>query len=261
VGNYEGYPTYRINTPRSEYFYDYSSGGFASLKDKDGNDWVSYHSNKEPEEGFKGRYRGIPNIAPPEFHPGTPQGKKKSKILSKGPLKISLLSETTDQQWKMRWDIYPEYATMTLLEKGEAAYWILYEGTPGGKFTLNDYWVQSNGKREILEPYTLKNQWTGHLPSPKWVYFGDADLERVLFLVHHEDYEHEDVFWHSGEGGMTVFGFGRGPTREKWQQLTKVPAHLTLGFSEKNDFVSVTRLINSAYSPLKIWLGNIVKIK
>ena len=108
--------------------------------------------------------------------------------------------------WKTRWDIYPEYATMTLLKKGPEPYWILYEGTPGGEFNENDYWVRSDGTREIMKPYHLsKNQWTGHLPSPKWVYFGDYQLERVLYYIHHEDYPYEDVLWHAGEGGMTVF--------------------------------------------------------
>jgi len=257
---YEGQPTYRIKTPTSEYFYHETSGGFASLKDKDGNDWISYHSD-ESIDGFKGRYRGIPNIAPPEFHPGEPIGKKPAVVISQGPLKVSIICGTEDGQWQSRWDIYPNYATMSLLKKGDAPYWILYEGTPGGEFNEEDFWVQSDGQKRIMKPYRLKTQWSGKLPSPKWVYFGDRKISRVMFYAHHEDYDYEDVFWHSGEGGMTVFGFGRGPDQSQWQQLTKAPAHVTIGFSETGDFNTVSRLINSSYKSLKISIGNVKTVK
>ncbi|HCU17683.1 MAG TPA: hypothetical protein DF818_00130 [Bacteroidales bacterium] len=106
-----------------------------------------------------------------------------------------------------------------------------------------------------------RRHWTGHLSSPKWVYFGDRESDRVLYYIHHEDYTDEDVLWHSGEGGMTVFGFGRGPTQENWQQLTNVPAHLTLGFAEKNDFQYVSKMINNAYRSLKVNIGEITKVE
>src|SRR5690606_33517619 len=142
---------------------------------------------------------------------------------------------------------------------GEDPYWILYEGTPGGEFNLEDYWVWSNGKREILKDHTQRNQWSGHLPSPKWVYFGDKDLERVLYYIHHEDYPHEDIFWHSGEGNMTVFGFGRGPSQAHWQQLSKAPASLTLGFAEENEFRKVSERINNAYKSLRVSVGEVIR--
>jgi hypothetical protein len=261
IGVYEGYEAYKINSPKAEYYYHISSGGFASIIDNEGRDWISYHPNVEPESGFKGRFRGIPNIAPPEFHPGMPEPKKSSKIIAEGPLKISFTTETEDKQWKAKWDIFPDYATMTLLQKGPEPYWILYEGTPGGEFNEEDYWVHSDGTREAMKPYLHKTQWTGHLPSPKWVYFGDHQLDRVLYYIHHEDYPYEDVLWHTGKEGMTVFGFGRGPTQENWQQLSNVPAHLTLGFAEKNDFTHVSEIINSAYKSLKISVGLVKEVE
>lgn len=257
AGVYEGFDAYKIKTPAAEYYYHAGSGGFASIKDKDGKDWVSYHPNAEPESGMKGRYRGIPNVAPPELHPGSPEPKKSTKVIAEGPVRITLMTETEDKQWQSKWDIYPNYATMTLLKKGPEPYWILYEGTPGGEFNEEDYWVRSDGTREVMKPYLLKSQWTGHLPSPKWVYFGDHQTDRVLYYIHHEDYPYEDVFWHSGEGGMTVFGFGRGPSQDNWQQLTKAPAYLTLGFAEKNDFNYVNERINASYKALKISVGKI----
>ncbi len=156
VGEYEGATAYKINTPTAQYYYHINCGGFASIIDREGNDWVSYHPNKEPESGFKGRYRGIPNIAPPNLHPGSTEPVKSSKIIAEGPLKISILTETEDKQWRAKWDIYPDYATMTLLQKGPEPYWILYEGTPGGEFNVEDYWVRSDGTREVMKPYFQK---------------------------------------------------------------------------------------------------------
>jgi len=256
IGVYEGYPSYKITTPSADYYYHITCAGFASLVDRDGNDWISYHPNEEPDPGSQGRYRGIPNVAPIGYHPGTERDKKPSEIIASGPVRVSLLSVSDDEQWQVRYDIYSDYTTMTLLEKEEGVpYWILYEGTPGGTFESDDYWVRSDGTREQMKPYLMpENQWTGHLPSPKWVYFGDKDIDRVLYYVFHEDYgnKHEDVFWHFGDEGMTVFGFGRGPTRENWQQLDACPSHFTFGFAENNDFDAVERAVNSAYRPLKI---------
>jgi hypothetical protein len=262
AGVYEGFDAIKINTPAAQYYYHMATGGFASIKDKDGNDWVSYHPNPEPESGMKGRYRGIPNIAPAELHPGEVVPKKSSRIVSEGPIRVSVVTETEDKKWQSKWDIYPEYATMTLLKKGPEPYWILYEGTPGGEFNEEDYWVRSDGTRELMKPYLMKNQWSGQLPSPKWVYFGDHKSERVMYYIHHEDHPYQDIFWHSGEGNMTVFGFGRGPSQgENWQQLTKAPAHLTLGFSEQSDFGRVSEQINASYKGLKISVGSVDQAK
>ncbi|MEX2300940.1 MAG: hypothetical protein WD733_08395 [Bryobacterales bacterium] len=242
VAEYEGFPAFRITTPAATYYYHVGGSGFASLIDREGHDWISHH----PEGGFQGSYRGIPNVAPPEFHPGPGKGKKESRLIRSGPLRASILSETEDGAWSVVWDIFPAYANMTLLKKSAAPYWILYEGTPGGSFdTENDYWVQSTGKRLPVAPNDQDNFWEGTLPSPQWVYFGDEKLRRVLFLALREADDFPDEFWHRGSGSMTVFGFGRGP-RPQWQYMQTVPTHLTIGLVESSDFGEVKRRIESA---------------
>ena len=256
VEEYEGDESFRIAAQNATYYYHKHGSGFASMIDPDGNDWISFHPTTESKDGPIGAYRGIPNIAPADFHPGRGENKLPSKIISQGPLRVRIISETKDRKWACMWDIYPNYAAMTLLKKGEEPYWILYEGTPGGEFGLNDYWVHSSGERlSVAEYHMSKNQWQGKLPSPKWVYFGDGNMDRVLYMILHEQHEVEDQFWHFGEGGMTVFGFGRGATREHWQQLTAVPAHLTIGFAENGDFQAASRIINSAYQKLSLSVG------
>lgn len=251
IGDYEGEDTWKISTPGARYFYHHRSGGFAGMVDRQGNDWISYHpGNKE-----KGEYRGIPNIAPVDFHPGRPQGKKPGRILSNGPLRIRLRAETEDGKWAKDWDIFPTHARMTLFRKGPEPYWILYEGTPGGEFTEDDYFVDSHGKRYESRSYPRDKVWNGDLPAPEWVYFGDPALRRVLFLARHESSNAIDEYWHFGNGGMTVFGFGRGPRADGWQRLTQVPSRLTIGFVETDRFAEARDTIESLWQPLPVHIG------
>lgn len=60
IGEYEGDATWKIRTPQATYYFHRNGSGFASLLDRDGNDWISHHPGNGPE----GEYRGIPNIAP-----------------------------------------------------------------------------------------------------------------------------------------------------------------------------------------------------
>jgi hypothetical protein len=246
-----GFPSFRFVTSNATYFYHKKGSAFASMIDLDGNDWISYR----PDGGPKGSYRGIPNIAPAGFHPGPGEGNKASRIISTGPLRAEVRSETEDGQWACTWEVFPSYASMTLDRKGCDPYWILYEGTPGGRFTVDDYWIDSSGRRYESAPYRLERKWNGDLPEPEWVYFVDPQLDRALFLVHHEYSEEIDEYWHFGDGGMTVFGFGRGPKESGWQRLENVPARFTIGFAETTDFSEVRRIVHSAYEPLEVRIG------
>ncbi|MCW5962760.1 MAG: hypothetical protein KIT83_01875 [Bryobacterales bacterium] len=243
IGSYEGEDTWKISTPAASYFYHHQSGGFASMVDREGKDWISYH----PGNQEKGEYRGIPNIALVDFHPGRPQGKKPGRVLYEGPLRVRLRAETEDGKWAKDWDIFPTHARMTLFRKGTEPYWILYEGTPGGEFTEDDYFVDSSGRRYDSRDYPRTKPWHGDLPPPEWVYFGDPALQRVLFLARHEHSPVIDEYWHFGNGGMTVFGFGRGPRAEGWQRLTDVPSRLTIGFAETNQFSEARASIEAAW--------------
>ena len=85
--NYQGEKTYRVSSARATWLFHYTSGGFAGLLDRDGHDWISFAPNQAPADGSRGRYRGIPNLAPADFHPGRPEGKKPARILADGPLR------------------------------------------------------------------------------------------------------------------------------------------------------------------------------
>jgi hypothetical protein len=241
---YEGQSSYRIETPSATYLYHTLGGGFASMIDVEGNDWLSYH----PWGGSDGKFRGIPNLVHPEgyFHPGGIGCT--SRIVSAGFLKVEVASESNDGKWACTWSIFPQYARLTVL-KIDRPYWFLYEGTPGGILDeLGDYCVRSNGVRT-----PASERWEGAIPSPEWLYFGASNTERVLYLVHEEADDVVDSYWPM-EGNMTVFGFGRLGINKFMEAAL---SHFVVGFAESSEFDTVSRVIDSSYQPLAVARGDI----
>jgi hypothetical protein len=245
---YRGQESFKIETQNATYYYHKQGAGFASIIDKDSNDWIGYR----PGGGPAGEYRGIPNMGYPEgyCHPG--KTVSNSRIISQGPLKVSILSESNDGKMQCVWDIFPTYARLTV-RKMRKPYWFLYEGTPGGKLDEDsDYCIRPGQPGGIKTPAKVK--WDGDLSAPgrsgEWVCFGDGD--RAIYLVHHEDDEAIDSYWPM-RGEMTVFGFGRQGLNKFMEE---VPAHFTIGFCESANFTDLTTTINSACAPLHITVGN-----
>jgi hypothetical protein len=245
---YHGQESFKIETQNATYYYHKQGAGFARIEDKDGNDWLGYR----PGGGPAGQYRGTPNMGHPEgyCHPGNTVSD--SKIISEGPIKVSIYSLSNDGKMECIWDIFPTYARLTVL-KMRKPYWFLYEGTPGGKLDEgSDYCIRPNmpsGNRTLA-----KMKWDGDISVPghsgEWLCFGDGS--RVIYLIHHEDDEAIDSYWPM-QGQMTVFGFGR---RGLHKFMEIVPAHFTIGLCEYSTFAELSRIVNSAYSPMVIEVGN-----
>ncbi len=239
----EGQAGYRIVTQNATYFYQKEAGGFSSLLDIDGNDWINFH----PWGGSDGIYRGIPNMVHPDniFHPG--HKNCTSSILYTGPLKVTIHTISNNGLWECTWEIYPYYARMTLLKKADKNYWFLYEGTPGGKLDLTtDFSVRSNGIRLPVEQSWRQQD----IPAPEWVYFEDSVLDRYIYLVHEEDDSLSDDFWQM-QSNMTVLGFGRTQNVND-KQLSGVPMHFTIGLADDATFSSANIVIEDSYRPLTI---------
>ena len=139
----EGQQSFKIETAIGTYYYHKDGGGFSSLDDKDGNDWISHST----DAGSSGEFRGIPNLVHPNdggyFHPGP--GIIESSLLATGPLKTTILSKTPDNLWEVMWEIYPDYAQMSV-DQADRNYWFLYEGTPGGSLEIDtDLVVRADG--------------------------------------------------------------------------------------------------------------------
>ena len=239
--SHEGQASYQIATVAGTYYYHKAGAGFASLDDVDGNDWIGYH----PGLGPAGEFRGIPNMGA-VGHPGDLTSS--STIVSQGPLKTTIQSQSKDGNWRFMWEIYPNYATMTLQQAG-GSYWLLYEGTPGGTFEpASDSWTRSSGETALCS-----ESWVGDVAGPEWVYFRDGTRDRYLFLAHHEDDALQDQYWPL-QGNMTVFGFGRQyPVGDRY--LTAVPAHLTIGLGDGT--ATAPAAINSAFRDLNVLTGTV----
>ncbi len=240
-----GQTAYRIDGPGVTMFYQTEAGAFSTMLDKEFNDWLSWGFDPGPG----GIYRGTPNAIFPEgwFHPGATSAT--SSVPYKGPLKITISTTTNDGNWECRWEVYPRYATMTMVKTAHA-YWFLYEGTPGGELRGDDdFMVRSNGTKTMLyEP------WEGDIQGDEWAFFSDPGTRRSIFAVHHESDALLDSYYNYSDS-MTVFGFGR--SNDPLEALmTGTPQHFTIGFLEDTSYTKNKDSINSAFKPLTIALGS-----
>lgn len=220
-------PCYKIQTPLATYYLEKKGAGLSSLIDREGKDWIGFH----PKEGSgaNGEYRGFPNAVHQQdgsfFHPkNTGTDPSSTQVIHKSPERVTILATSNNQNWQCRWDFYPSHCTFTMTQmSSDYAYWVLYEGTPGGKYNDSDWYVTSAIKEKI--PLTTRHE--GDIPSPEWVAFGDQGSDRVLFLAHHQDDDCPDTFYQMNKQ-MTVFGFGRKGLKK---YLTTVPQSFSIGFT------------------------------
>ena len=199
-----GYDTFRIANDDGVYFYHKAGGGFASLVDVDEKDWIGWN----PAAKGGGDYRGVPNMVHPNdgghFHPG--RATVESIYTRRGPLKATIRSSTIDGLWTTQWEIYPQYARLTVLKIATGKkYWFLYEGPPGGFRET----TTALGVRSDCRTTTAAESWTGDLPGEEWVYFADPALGRSFYAIHHEEDDFVDSYTPDELGKMTILGFGR----------------------------------------------------
>ncbi|HEY2251227.1 MAG TPA: PQQ-dependent sugar dehydrogenase [Planctomycetaceae bacterium] len=225
-----------ISTPAAKYYYGTRGAGFARILDPDGHDWISYRHGGQAA----GEYRGLPKLGQPVkyFHCGYGFGQYgttnpfRTKFTRVNPEHVRVESETQDGTAACAWDFYPTHAELTLKRIPGDRYWFLYEGTPGGRFDVNDdFSVRPGGKKTLLsEP------WSEVVP---WAAFGAGESPYALLCVNHQRGSNGDSFvrWpyapdaERHENQMTVFGFGRPGWRSPDQhtpQLTGLPARFTI---------------------------------
>ena len=236
-----GLSAYRIETPSATYVLEKTGGGLASIIDPDGNDWISFDST--PKTRAAGEYRGFPNAVHQQdgnfFHPKN-QGTDASscKVDYAAADRVTIFVESGNRNWAARYDFLPHHCTFTMTRMPrERRYWVLYEGTPGGAYDDDDWWMTSAiGQRQ---PLTTPHD--GSIPEPEWIVFGDRALGRVLFLLHHEADQHPDRFYQM-DRQMTVFGFGR---QGLAKYLDDVPQSFTIGFLETTDHSEVKQAMHT----------------
>jgi hypothetical protein len=148
------------------------------------------------------------------------------------------------EQWRVRWEIYPTYATCTVL-LAPRAYWFLYEGTPGGAIDANDTVVRSDGTVTDINTAWTDDNGLGTANDSEWVYFRDSAADRYLYLAHEETDDIVDSYYLMPDGQMTVFGFGRDGAGKF---MSAAPNHFTIGLADGGaDFSAAAAVINGAY--------------
>lgn len=239
-----GVPCYIIQAPFATYFLEKEGLGLSSMLDRDGVDWIGFH--KQEGSRAAGEYRGFPNAVHQQdgnfFHPKNKNTEiSPSRIDYMGPERITILGTSTNGNWECKWDFYPLHCTFTMTKMPvNYKYWILYEGTPGGRYDDTDWWMTSAVKEKT--PLTVTHE--GDIPAPEWIAFGDPNFNRMIFLLHHEDDDEIDRFYQM-EQQMTVFGFGRKGI-EKF--LKTVPQSFSIGFLETTNHADIGREMSKLLS-------------
>jgi hypothetical protein len=214
----EGQECFQINMANATLYYQKKAGGFSSIVDSEGNDWIGFR--KDTLQGYPANavseYRGLPNLVfrsddGGTGHPGF--DKCESELISGNQIKTTSKSG----KWQWTWTFYPMFAEL-LVEKValDHTYWFLYEGIPGGKFKpQQQYWgTDKGGPNTTIPDYYFGN---ASFDTWQWVYFGDDSVDRILYILQVQPDEQTDTFSYLGntdEGvispdGMVVFGFGR----------------------------------------------------
>jgi regulation of enolase protein 1 (concanavalin A-like superfamily) len=183
------------------YFHTTAGGGFSSIVDSAGRDWINWNS----AAGSQGDFRGFPNAAKPPvkyFHPGRP-GTTTTTVLHEGPLRITFESRANDNSWQAVWHMYPTHVDLEM-RRTSTDYWVLYEGTPGGALDSGDFIRRSDG---VQVPFN--GTFDADLPGEEWMYAADPAAGGSFFLAQHEDDGSVDSYKQL-DGRMAVLGLGRG---------------------------------------------------
>lgn len=238
-------PAFRVVTPRATYFLEKTGGGLSSLLDADGQDWLGFHP--EPGSGAGGEYRGFPNAVHQQggnyFHArNRATDPVECEVLERGAEKVSIAVRGKGSEWAGRYDFYEDRMVFTMTSRPQGRkYWILYEGTPGGEFEEEDWWITS--ARWTPSPLTETHE--GDIPGPEWIAFGDRRQDRAILLISHQDDEAPDRYYPM-HGKMTVFGFGR-KGLEKY--LEKTPLSFTITLVESRDPGVIARRATELLGP------------
>ncbi|MFC2124235.1 hypothetical protein ACFLU5_05445 [Bacteroidota bacterium] len=236
----EGQLCFQINTSQAVFMYQLEAGGYSSILDKEGNDWIGFHPDTAESypRSASSSYRGLPNLVfrsddGGAGHPGF------NKCISTKISDNSIRSESKSGKWAWAWTFQNDYAILEV-EKTDPnhAYWLLYEGIPGGVYQPHkQYWgTDKGGPDRSIPDYHFGNT---HFNNWQWAYFGHEDINRIFYIAQLNGDDLIDTFGYLGntnEGvispdGMVVFGLGR---EKGAKPLMTKPQKFVIGFLEIN---------------------------
>jgi hypothetical protein len=249
-----GLKHWRIETEACVWHFDPSGGGFSSLVDREGLDWIGFEPGPPPRS-----YRGIPNIQTFSagkfsgiFHPG--YASVSSAILVAGPECVVIestsgacacagaggdIDETAAGRsaWLCRWTIYPDRAVCVVIRGLPCGFAFLYEGTPGGgPFDgAKDYMRLPTGEKFYFSNGAGDKRFIAPGEAPDSARFGRDGIERELEISFASgDGSRAGIGQYSVYEALTVFGFGR----EEEPGIRGYPATFTLRFIEAHGGVA-----------------------
>jgi hypothetical protein len=253
----EGQKAHRIDTDHATFVIQHDGASLSSMLDDNGADWIGYHAAPDDKAtGAKSIFRGIPNFPFPEghFHPGFTSSH--TEILSEGPLRTVIRSESGDGKWAYESTIYPSHMKQVVL-KADRAFWWLYEGTPGGE-TEDRYCRPFQVARSGNAESPSQTAWEMTSAGLSWAAFRVPGLGtpygRSLFVGRAGTGLQSSYYLASDSGSpiaagqrgaMTVFGFGRSGMNATIAP-TELPATFVVGLAEPTDARDLERQVLTA---------------
>ena len=223
------------------FLYDPAAGGFSSILDKLGNDWVSYADDSTGvyPGAAATKYRGVPNLVfggedDGAGHPGF------LKCESRVTRRNQITTVSYSGEWEWRWTFYRTSARLDVIRAPEGRnYWFLYEGPAGGKYRpRTTFWAT-----DLTEPsYVIHDHYRGdvHRAMHRYMFFGEQRNPYVFWMLQtkpdtqpdHISYlGNEEIGARDSPDGMIVAGFGRG---ENATPLLSGPNSFLIGLTRHN---------------------------
>ena len=210
-------PHFKIQTGSATYLYDMAGGGFSSIRDRTGVEWIGYKpGDARVPQSAAADFRGLPNLV---FggedngcgHPGF------DKCVSQRLAADRILTRSKSGKWIWQWTFSESGARLEISRTDSSRnYWFLYEGIPGGSFDPEkQFWgTDTDGHRSDTPPIGSDSTGSGNW---KWACFGHGKIKRCFYVVHLTPDDKRDNFSYMGSGpegvassdGMVVFGLGR----------------------------------------------------
>ena len=208
----------KVTTKSATYLYDPLAGGFSSILDPEGNDWVAYKDQPwgQYPASAASSYRGVPNLVfggddDGAGHPGHKQCQSK---VSNG----KIITTTLSGDWAWEWSFTKRGARLDVTKApADRNYWFLYEGPAGGSYApRRTFWATN-----LSDPsYDIPDHYLGgiHRGHYQLMYFGTQDSDYVFAMYQAEADTHQDHISYLGNeeigaadspDGMVVAGFGR----------------------------------------------------
>ena len=235
--DHEGRTQFKIETKGATYFFDRAGGGFSRMLDPDGRDWIAF--KQKPATGRGGSaaaFRGVPNLLFGKTNPDAGAGHPGFDLCESTIIAADAIRTVTKSgRWAWTWRFTEQNAELTIEQADpDHAYWFLYEGPIGGRWSpRTSYWGTNRGGPRRESPFgkdKLFDQW-------RWVYFGEETAPRVLLALQVASDTASETLWYMGNAavdldspdGMIVFGFGRG---ENGPELRGAGQKFVIGFVE-----------------------------